>query len=49
MRLDQDVIDRLKAYGKGYQTKVNFLLRTHGWRSARGVNRKRSAMTHSST
>jgi len=49
MRLDQDVIDRLKAYGRGYQTKVNFLLRTHGWRSARGVNRKRSPMTHSST
>jgi uncharacterized protein (DUF4415 family) len=27
MRLDGDVIDWLKSYGKGYQTRVNFLLR----------------------
>jgi uncharacterized protein (DUF4415 family) len=27
MRLDQDVLDWLKAYGKGYQTRVNLLLR----------------------
>jgi uncharacterized protein (DUF4415 family) len=27
MRLDQDVLDWLKGYGKGYQTKVNQLLR----------------------
>lgn len=27
MRLDGDVIDWLKAYGKGYQTRVNLLLR----------------------
>jgi len=27
MRLDGDVIDWLKGYGKGYQTRVNLLLR----------------------
>jgi len=27
MRLDSDVIDWLKAYGRGYQTKANGLLR----------------------
>jgi uncharacterized protein (DUF4415 family) len=27
MRLDGDVIDWLKSYGRGYQTKVNLLLR----------------------
>jgi uncharacterized protein (DUF4415 family) len=27
MRLDTDVIEWLKAYGKGYQTKANMLLR----------------------
>jgi uncharacterized protein (DUF4415 family) len=56
MRLDQDVIDWLKAFGKGYQTKVNFLLRhammsagrNGGWRSSGGINRKRSPRTHSS-
>jgi uncharacterized protein (DUF4415 family) len=35
MRLDQDVLDWLKAYGKGYQTKANLLLR-HAMASARG-------------
>jgi uncharacterized protein (DUF4415 family) len=35
MRLDQDVLDWLKAYGKGYQTKVNLLLR-HAMASAKG-------------
>jgi uncharacterized protein (DUF4415 family) len=35
MRLDQDVIDWLKAYGRGYQTRVNLLLR-HAMASARG-------------
>jgi uncharacterized protein (DUF4415 family) len=56
MRLDQDVLDWLKASGKGYQTKVNFLLRhammsvgrNDGWRSTGGANRKRSPRTHSS-
>ena len=27
MRLDADVVEWLKAYGKGYQTKANLLLR----------------------
>jgi uncharacterized protein (DUF4415 family) len=27
MRLDADVLDWLKAYGKGYQTRANLLLR----------------------
>jgi len=27
MRLDEDVIDWLKSYGPGYQTKANHLLR----------------------
>ena len=40
MRLDQDVIDWLKGYGKGYQTRVNLLLR-HAMRSA-GRSRKRA-------
>ena len=39
MRLDQDVLDWLKAYGKGYQTKVNLLLR-HAMASAGGRPRK---------
>jgi uncharacterized protein (DUF4415 family) len=36
MRLDADVLEWLKGYGKGYQTRVNLLLRhamsvrTHG-------------------
>jgi uncharacterized protein (DUF4415 family) len=33
IRLDQDVLDWLKAYGRGYQTKVNLLLR-HAMASA---------------
>lgn len=39
MRLDQDVLDWLKAYGKGYQTRVNSLLR-HAMASATGRTRK---------
>jgi len=35
MRLDRDVLDWLKAYGRGYQTKVNLLLR-HAMMSAGG-------------
>jgi uncharacterized protein (DUF4415 family) len=27
MRLDEDVVDWLKGYGRGYQTKANMLLR----------------------
>jgi uncharacterized protein (DUF4415 family) len=34
MRLDADVIDWLKSYGPGYQTKANLLLR-HAMRSTR--------------
>ena len=39
MRLDQDVIDWLKAYGRGYQTRVNLLLR-HAMASAGTRSRK---------
>jgi uncharacterized protein (DUF4415 family) len=35
IRLDQDVLDWLKAYGRGYQTKANLLLR-HAMMSAGG-------------
>jgi uncharacterized protein (DUF4415 family) len=38
MRLDQDVLDWLKAYGKGYQTKANLLLR-HAMTSVGGSDR----------
>lgn len=34
MRLDADVIEWLKSYGPGYQTKANLLLR-HAMRSTR--------------
>jgi uncharacterized protein (DUF4415 family) len=54
MRLDRDILDWLKAYGRGYQTKVNLLLR-HAMSSAGGngdssagrTKRKRSRGTHS--
>jgi uncharacterized protein (DUF4415 family) len=53
MRLDQDVIEWLKAYGKGYQTKVNLLLRhamasaaANGGSGAGQGGRKRSRRTH---
>jgi len=35
MRLDADVLEWLKGFGKGYQTRVNFLLR-HAMASAGG-------------
>jgi uncharacterized protein (DUF4415 family) len=35
MRLDKDVIEWLKTYGKGYQTRANWLLR-HAMASAAG-------------
>jgi uncharacterized protein (DUF4415 family) len=44
MRLDSDVIAWLKADGRGYQTKVNWLLRqamTHLTRTAGGERRSR--------
>ena len=46
MRLDADVIEWLKAYGKGYQTKANLLLR-HAMVSSRGKNgSRRRARVH---
>jgi uncharacterized protein (DUF4415 family) len=48
MRLDQDVLDWLKGYGKGYQTRANLLLR-HAMASAgeRGRKRTRRSQTAS--
>jgi uncharacterized protein (DUF4415 family) len=40
MRLDEDVVDWLKGYGPGYQTKANLLLR-HAMQSAKGRRRKK--------
>ena len=34
LRLDKDIIDWLKSYGRGYQTKANLLLR-HAMTSSR--------------
>ena len=34
MRLDSDIIEWLESYGRGYQTKINFLLR-HAMASSR--------------
>jgi uncharacterized protein (DUF4415 family) len=45
MRLDQDVLEWLKAYGKGYQTKVNLLLR-HAMDSTGEPPRKRAKRPH---
>lgn len=41
MRLDTDIVDWLKSYGPGYQTRVNHLLR-HAMTSSRPVSRKRA-------
>ena len=44
MRLDSDVIAWLKAYGRGYQTKANWLLRhamTH-FRKERNISSRES-------
>jgi uncharacterized protein (DUF4415 family) len=41
MRLDSDVLEWLKGYGKGYQTRVNLLLR-HAMASAGGRNTSRA-------
>jgi uncharacterized protein (DUF4415 family) len=40
MRLDQDVVDWLKGYGQGYQTRVNALLR-HAMESAQAPSSKK--------
>lgn len=44
MRLDTDIVEWLKSYGRGYQTRVNHLLR-HAMLSSRAEEgtRKRSA------
>lgn len=39
MRLDDDVIEWLKSYGRGYQTKANLLLR-HAMEASRHVMAK---------
>ena len=39
IRLDEDVIDWLKSYGRGYQTKANLLLR-HAMESSRQTTSK---------
>lgn len=38
MRLDTDIVDWLKSYGRGYQTRVNHLLR-HAMVSSRETRR----------
>jgi uncharacterized protein (DUF4415 family) len=48
MRLDQDVIDWLKGYGKGYQTRVNLLLR-HAMASAGERSRKSGRRSHTTS
>ncbi|HLJ76446.1 MAG TPA: BrnA antitoxin family protein [Acidobacteriaceae bacterium] len=42
MRLDADVVDWLKSYGRGYQTRANSLLR-HAMESTREAGRKRKS------
>lgn len=41
LRLDADVLDWLKGYGKGYQTRANLLLR-HAMASTTGGNGPKS-------
>ena len=48
MRLDQDVLDWLKGYGKGYQTRANMLLR-HAMASSGGRTRKRARRSHTTS
>jgi uncharacterized protein (DUF4415 family) len=49
IRLDTDVLDWLKGYGRGYQTRVNLLLRhamaSSGKRTAKG-NRETKRTRH---
>jgi uncharacterized protein (DUF4415 family) len=40
MRLDHDVIDWLKSYGRGYQTRANLLLR-HAMEASQTAGPKR--------
>jgi uncharacterized protein (DUF4415 family) len=57
IRLDGDVLEWLKGYGKGYQTRANLLLR-HAMVSSKdrnessdrpGVRRKKARRVHTST
>ncbi|MBZ5705530.1 MAG: BrnA antitoxin family protein [Acidobacteriia bacterium] len=53
MRLDADIVEWLKGYGKGYQTRANLLLR-HAMVSSRGrggdeasrIQRRRRSRAH---
>lgn len=45
MRLDSDIIAWLKSYGRGYQTKVNLLLRHAMASSPRSPQQKRKKQT----
>ncbi len=50
IRLDTDVLKWLKGYGRGYQTRVNMLLR-HAMTSSRqggSLQRERSSRVHDS-
>jgi uncharacterized protein (DUF4415 family) len=42
MRLDTDVVEWLKSYGRGYQTRVNHLLR-HAMVSSQQAEKKRKS------
>ena len=44
MRLDDDVIEWLKSYGRGYQTKANLLLRHAMEASRRTMTKGRGAV-----
>ena len=39
MRLDEDIVEWLKGFGRGYQTKANFLLR-HAMTATKAANRR---------
>jgi uncharacterized protein (DUF4415 family) len=45
IRLDEDVLEWLKGYGKGYQTKANLLLRHAMMSSTRRTNSRTDART----
>lgn len=48
MRLDSDILEWLKGYGKGYQTRVNLLLRHAMTSSAAQQRGKRTRQAHAS-
>jgi len=43
IRLDEDIIDWLKSYGRGYQTKANLLLRHAMKASGQNTTPRRAA------